>query len=161
MKKILCILLTFIFICSGCKKSSEVTCVTAGLSFNAEVKDENGISNYKVIISKNRETLIYETNNPGLKYKFSENKLILSYNNLSQSYIITELPKSNPLFLYSAFAKLNKEDKAVYKNKEYILIKKTDKFDYKIKVSNKGIPIEAEEKNNNLKVKIKNLSLIK
>lgn len=166
MKKILCFILCLcFFIPTGCnKKSSDVTAVTTGLSFTAEISYKNNTVSYSVTIFDNSDTEIKTLSDSlsGLCYTFSGETVTVSYNGLEYNIPISSLPEGIITdFLYSVFCTVKENNSAVMsENDEYYISDRNEKYSFKIYLGETGLPLKIEDSENGITAIIKNASII-
>ncbi len=164
MKKIVFLVLSSLIILSGCKNTSpEVTPVTTGLKFNAEITYLDKIYNYNVKIYENGNLEMSTDSVPKVKYFFSGDKITLNHNSISHETEISSLQSGLNLdFLYSVFKSLSKMNNKTNTNSENYYIKgDTGKYKYTCFFGMSGLPIKITEQDFGLNVAIKNVSITK
>ena len=165
MKKIVVfsLLLVFVLFC-GCNKiSSDVTAVTTGLSFTAEIEYVGFLSEYEVNITKDGSfdmTAIQPQSIKGMNIKLSDSKIKVDYNGLAYNTTLYELPQGIIVdFLYNAFSDIRLQEREVAKqNDEFFISGSTEKYNYKMILGASGLPIELIDKSG-IKVAIKNATV--
>lgn len=148
MKRALCLLLSLLIFCSGCGiKSSGVTAVTSGLSFDAKLIYAGEESIYTVNIEKNGTTEI--TLESGAAFTFSDDNYTVSYEGLSKTAKLSSLNKNLYVdFFYLLFKTLRENDYEVTSKDDRHLIEcGTSKYDFTLFIGQSGLPIEVNEKN--------------
>lgn len=147
----------------GCtKKSSDVTVVTTGLSFTAEIVfDSMEYSCITEIEESNKTVFTFLTPREikGLRVVFDKDKVNMEYdglthtlNNSSSKFIQLEL-------IYKIFKGLKRDGKKSKNDKkEFSLL--IDNSEYIIKVGQTGLPIEISNPSKKLFVNIKNATII-
>ncbi len=158
-------LLAFCIGCSGFIKSSDVTAITSGLSFTAEISHSDNTYIYDVTINKNGSTEMKPKNADstiGTDYLFDGNTVTYKYDNLEYSSKISAIPKSSYAdFIYTVLKETAKQkSKVKSKNNQYYLEGKTDKYDFLIYFGGSGLPLKIIDKNKNLSVILKNVVLL-
>lgn len=147
MKKTICLLFCVLLSFSGCtKKSPEVTPVTTGLRFNAQLKSSEQNLNCSVKIDANGNMTMKIDK---IEYLFSGNTVTLSYGEISHQTELSAFPKSTFAdLLYAVFNSISKSGKSVVSNGEkYYISNSTEKYDYTCFFAQTGIPLEIKEKN--------------
>jgi len=145
---------------TGCKKSSAVTAVTTGLSFNATISSHNSFIECDAVIDKNGSyefTVTAPEKAKGLKITYKGNK-VLSFNgleyNIDGNYEKYGILDKLYEILLSAENNKNKVNKI---DNSYILKGKTDEDDYEILLGESGIPIKITS--GNIEIAIKNATI--
>ena len=148
MKRTLCLLFSLLIFCSGCdSKSSGVTAVTSGLSFDAKLIFSGKETIYTVNIEKDGTT---ETVLPsGTVFTFSDDTYTVNYEGLSKNAKLSSLNKNLYVdFFYSLFKALRENDcKVTVKDERYLIECNTDKYDFTLFIGQSGLPIEVNERN--------------
>ena len=164
MKKFLYLILIFALFCSACKqKSSDVTVVTTGLSFTAAASYLDNQNSYSVIIGKNGNTKIGNSDNSeqNITYHFEGQKLEISYNDLLYKCNLSAIKEGSiPEIIYYAFI-CAKTEKVNFKNNEYFITCKNDKYKFKIYLGQTGLPIKITEQNFDVIINILNPTILK
>ena len=148
MKKALCLLFSLLIFCSGCdSKSSGVTAVTSGLSFDAKLIFSGKETIYTVNIEKDGTTEIILPS--GAVFVFSDNTYTVSYDGISKTADLSSLNKNLYVdFFYSLFKAVREKDcKVTAKDNRYLLECNTEKYDFTLFIGQSGLPIEVNEKN--------------
>lgn len=164
MKKLLSITISLFFIFSLCncnKESSDVTAVTTGLSFTAELsyKNQTFKYDYKIFKDGSAEALLH-LDKTETKIFFSENSIKYDFNNLEYTQSLNNLNENLIIdFIFSVMK--DASNKKVYTQNEYLCLEgKTDKYDYKMYLSEMGIPLKIEDKQKGIQVIITNQALL-
>ncbi len=147
MKKIICLIFIILLSFSGCaKKSPEVTPVTTGLKFNAQIISGEQKLNCSVKIDTNGNM---QMKTDQIEYLFSGNTVTLNYSDISHKTEISALPKNTYTdLLYIIFNSVSKSGKCVISDdKEYYISNSTDKYKYTCFFAETGVPLKIEEKN--------------
>ncbi len=159
MKKIILITFSFLLILSGCiKKSPEVTPVTTGLNFNAEISYLDNTYEYSVKIDENANLEMTDSSDNEIKYFFSGDKLTVSFGDISHETDISTL--NNGLIidlLYSVMNSIRKNGEDIISDgKNYYINGSTEKYKYTCFYGQTGLPIKITESNFAVTVIIKN-----
>ena len=166
MKKILylslCVLMIVLNI--GCtKKSSDVTAVTTGLSFTAEIicGDIELVCNAKLKDGKSEFIIISPEEIKDLCYIFEDENITMSYKGLEYK-VNCDLPETSALSLFCKILKNadKSKDKVTKKDDDFILSSSFDGNDYTIYLGESGLPIKVECKDKTLKAIIKNATIL-
>ena len=147
MKKIICLIFLILLSFSGCaKKSPEVTPVTTGLKFNAQITSGEQKLNCSVKIDANGNM---QMKIDQIEYLFSGNNVTINYADISHKTEISALPKNTYTdLLYIIFNSISKSGKSVISDdKQYYISNSTDKYEYTCFFAKTGIPLKIEEKN--------------
>lgn len=145
MKKLLYFLTLFslIVLNTGCQKSSEVTAVTSGLSFKAEIISDKNTTECNVTIPKDGSTEITVTKPKeisGLTISYNGNRTF-SYNGLKDK-VDGNLPvQSDTDLLYDIFSDAEKRE-IKKQNDAYFIKGKVAKTSYTMTLGGSGIPIK-------------------
>lgn len=167
MKKFFYLFLTFIMIFSntGCtNKSSEVTAVTTGLSFTAEIEygginitadtviNSDGVAEFKITFPEEIADLCYI---------FDQSSVKLTYRGLEYP-LNADLPETNALgLLYGFFQTADTmKDRVVLKDDSFILECTSNGSSCRLLLGQSGLPIELVSKDTGLSVTIKNAAII-
>ncbi|MBR4123475.1 MAG: hypothetical protein IKT93_03570 [Clostridia bacterium] len=147
MKKIICLIFLVLLSFSGCaKKSPEVTPVTTGLKFNAQITngEQNLNCSVKIDANGNMQMKIDQ-----IEYLFSGNTITINYADISHKTELSAFPKNTFAdFLYVIFNSVSKSGKDVITNdKEYYISNSTDKYEYTCFFAQTGLPLKITEKN--------------
>ena len=166
MKKIFCVFLALILflISSGCEnKAEQISAVTKGLSFNAEVTYNGSIFLYFVDIDQNLTTQIEALENgekSGFKTVFSDEGIVFKYNDLEYKTSSASLPDGIITdFIYSVFKNAEEATAIASDSGNASITDKTDKYSFVLTVGATGLPIKIEEKNFGISVIIKNAAI--
>lgn len=157
MKKIFCLFFCIILL-SGCnKKSSEVTAVTTGLSFDAIVVSEDTETEYNITISKKGEINAVCPSN-GISYKYNSDSLDITYKELTYSTDLSSVPEGFILdFINTVFKDCSKKS-PLNRNNQYFLKGNTENYNYTIYFGATGLPLKIETQN--LTITIKKTTII-
>ena len=165
MKKLVCLFFIFITVISnaGCsKKSSDVTAVTAGLSFTAEISfgdveieclaetDKNGNAEFTILAPEEIKEL---------RFSFRGDDIYSTYKGLEHKFS-TELPQTNAISSLYKILRNAAENKAsvIKKDDNYILKGSADDCNYTMYLGATGLPIKISC-DNGLCVIIKNATI--
>lgn len=166
MKKIFYSLFCILIIVTniGCtKKSSEVTAVTTGLSFTANITyDDIKLVCDGIINNGKSQFLISSPDNiKDLKYLFEDGSASINYKGLEYK-VNGELPENNAIsFLNNILADANKIKDSVTKTEEAFLISSDiGGKDYTIYLGQSGLPLKIISKDENFEAVIKNATLL-
>ncbi len=165
MKKIFtfCLAIIILFLTSGCKKSSDVTAVTTGLSFTAQINFRDQEIICDAIIDKNGETtltVVSPEKIKGLQYKYSDSEGSMGYSGLEHK-TSSDLQENVFCYIYKIFRSADKIKENVYIEKNIFFLKgENDIGSYKIHFGQSGLPIYVECKNISLYINIKNSKII-
>lgn len=145
MKRLLYFLILFslMVLNTGCKKSSEVTAVTSGLSFKAEIISDKNITECNVTIAKNGSTEITVTKPKeisGLTISYNGSRTF-SYNGLTDKFDGNLPIQSDTDLLYDIFSDAEKGE-VKKQNDTYFIKGKIDKTSYTMTLGGSGIPIK-------------------
>lgn len=166
MKKIfyslLCILILVTNI--GCnKKSSEVTAVTTGLSFTANITcgDIRLVCNSVINNEKSEFIVLSPENIKDLQYVFEGNSASINYKGIEYK-INGELPENNAIaVLNNILVDADKIKDEVTKTEEtYLISSDIGGKDYTIYLGQSGLPLKIICKDENFEVVIKNATLL-
>ena len=143
MKKLLIVGFMFVLLFSGCKKSPDVTLVTSGLEFTANVNISGEEYEYLVKVIT-PSYMIFETLIPqkikGTVTEIKDEEVKLIYGELTQKTELSSLDEnSHAVLIYNAF-KYSTENKVEFEENEYFITSKEEKF--KFYLSEIGIPLK-------------------
>lgn len=163
MKKIYYAIVTVLIILnlSGCKKSPDVTAVTSGLSFMAQINQDNSEIVCEVNIDKKGKG-IFTVSAPeqisGFSYIFADGECEVKYKEITQS--LNSMTESNIFYsINSVFEILRKNNiKSEYNDKLYVFSGKTEYGDFELITTQSGLPIKAEIED--IDVIFKNVAII-
>lgn len=164
MKIIILLVVSFLIFLSGCTNTCpEVTPVTTGLKFNAEISYLNNTYKSNVKIDENGNLEMSTDSAPQIKYFFSGDKITLTHNEISHETEISSLQNGLTLdFLYSVFKSLSKSGEKTLTDKDKYYIKyDTEKYKYTCFFGMSGLPIKITESNFGITVLIKDATIIK
>lgn len=160
MKKILCLLISVFFLCSCGAKSNNITPVTKGISFNADISYYNETYTVSVNIADNGDTEI-SYNSPkelsGLKIIYSGDQITADYNGIKYNTLQESLPQySASDIIYKAFS--HDYDTVYSKDDSYYVEYDCDGLNFKMYLGATGLPIKIESPY--LSAEIKNATII-
>ena len=165
MKKIFILVLCFTCFC-GCKvKSPNVTAVTTGLSFSAEMLIDGVKYKYDTEILQDGSIKMAATEPENIKdliISISQGKIKACYKGLEYNTDIGELPNGVVIdFLYCVFTDINSNNKKVsVKEDEFYIKGNTEKYDYTVAFGQSGLPLKIIDKSG-IDIIIKNACIIK
>lgn len=154
-----------VFSFSGCaEKRSNISPLTKGITFTAELTYYNECYESLVSVSQNGDMDI-EITAPdtikGLSFHFDESGVTAKYSGLEYKYDTKALPEGIVCTcLYNIFRDTQKPDAAVIADKDvYCILGNTGKTDYKMYVGATGLPISAEDEKSGFKADFKNVTI--
>ena len=146
MKKILCIVISLLFLCSCSSKTSNILPVTKGICFDAQISYYNEAYECKVNIAKNGDTEIAFLSPEtllGLKVTYSGNQITADYNGIKYTYLAENLPQfSVSDTIYKIFS--NTYDEISNKDDSYFVNYSNGDTEYKLYIGATGLPIKIE-----------------
>ena len=161
MKKILCLLILVLFLCSCNVKSSNITPVTKGICFDADLSYYNETYQIKALIKENGDTEITFTSPKelsGLKISYIGDQITSDYNGIKYTSPLKESPQySVSDIIYKIFSTVY--DNVITKDDSYYVESELDSLKYKLYIGATGLPIKIESPYFN--AKIKNATIIK
>lgn len=167
MKKIFCVFsaLILFLIPSGCgNKTEEISAVTKGISFNAEVTYNGNTFLYFVDIDQDFTTEIEYLENgkkSGFKTVFSDEKIVFKYKDLEYKTSSASLPDGIIAdLIYSVFKNAQETTAIAADSGNASITDQTDKYSFVLTVGATGLPIKIEEKNFGINVIIKNATIV-
>lgn len=146
MKKILCLLVSILFLCSCSKAKTNITPLTKGISFDATLSYYNENYEVSVIVAKNGNTEVL-FNSPkelkGLKVKYAGDQICAEYSGIKYTTLQEGLPQySVSDIIYKTFSE---EYSTVYSNDDkYYVEYENDSLDLKMYLGATGLPIKIE-----------------
>ncbi len=151
-----------IFSFSGCSSgSSNITPITKGIYFNAELEYYNEYFKAEVLVEQNGDMkMLFSSPNEinGLSYTFNGDEVTAEYLGLSYKTDISETSNGAvALKLYNALRDTQKEKNAVTAENDNFYIKGKD---YKLYLGATGLPISLKEDSGAL-VSFKNVTILK
>lgn len=164
MKKLIyCLVLASILVLNtGCKKSSDVTAVTTGLSFIAQISYEDSTMECSTVIKKDGATeitVIKPSDISGLTVSF-DGSTSLTYKGITHKLNGTLPTKNNINLIYDIFSNAqNLKSNVIKKGDGYILKGKTDFTNYEMLLGGSGLPIKITT-SDGIEIIIKNATLI-
>lgn len=166
MKKILLLILVFCVMFSnvGCsKKSSDVTLVTTGLSFTAEISyDSIKYSCFTEIFDSKKIVFTFE--NPdeikGFKVIIDNDKMSIEYAGLSHNSNDTFLEFTPFDMIYKIFKSATNNENLKFDKDKSMILSSVDSVDYTIKIGQTGMPIEIKCPSKRLLVLMKNCTIM-
>lgn len=165
MKKLYCAVFCILLGLSltGCKKSSDVTAVTTGLSFTAEIsaQDKNLICDGA--IDENGD-IIFTVTSPekikGLCYSFSGDSAQISFNGLT--YPLDTLPYENSFTaLKEIFSIVRKDEKNITSSNNSFFYSGECSFgEFRLFLGESGLPISASFSESGIEILFKNATIM-
>lgn len=166
MKKIIWVLsLTVLFLCACGENKADITPVTIGISFTAELTYYNECYEADVTVAKNGETDM-EITSPdtikGLVFHFNGEKITAKYAGLEYKTDFKALPESACCTkLYEILKDTFREDISVtLEGNSYYILRDSADLSYKLCLGATGLPISAEEKSSGFTVNFKNVTIL-
>lgn len=151
------------FLNTGCtKKSSDVTVVTTGLSFTAQIVfDSMEFTCFTEIQDSHKTvfTLVEPLEIEGLKVIFDKGKTSMEYDGLNHALSDTFLNITPFDLIYKIFMDASDNKDLKIKTDENMIFSSVDSADYTIKVGQTGLPIEIKCPFEKLSVIIKNCTI--
>lgn len=162
MRKILCLIIPVLLLCSCTTKAEKIKPITKGLKFTAQISFYNEQYECDTIIKQNGDTEISFLSPEdllGLKINYSVSGITTSYNGLEYNYDSESLPQySASDILYKIFSAeyhtVLEQDDNYYV--EYI----EDNLNYKMQIGETGLPIKIKEKSSRFEILIKKPTII-
>lgn len=147
MKKIFCFALIFLFTLCGCEtKTTKVQLVTTGISFTAEIKQNNNSCLFDVVIDKDSVMNITSCDDKNFKITFCGNNMTAFYENVEYTCPVSSIPSNlNFDFLYALFSDLTVGKSVVEKDDNYYIMSSNAKYDATLYITKSGIPLKVTE----------------
>lgn len=162
MKKTIYILICFAIFLTGCnQKSSEVTAVTTGLSFTAEITEKNSTYKCTAVIKPNGDTtfkILKPEKIKGLTFNFSKNSYSMEFLDL-KSNRPSQFDNTSLNLIYKAFLTANNKNEVTFEKDKFILNGNTENHNFIFTLGESGLPLSLEFPNNDLKIIFKNCSI--
>lgn len=166
MKKIISVLLLAVFFLCACgENKANITPVTRGISFTAELTYYNECCEANVTVAKNGETDM-EITSPdtikGLVFHFNGTEVTAKYAGLEYKTDFKALPESACFTkLYEILRDSFKEDISVTSEGDsYCISRDSSDISYKLYLGATGLPISAEEKSSGFTAYFKNVTIL-
>lgn len=155
MKKVLCLTVLLLFLCSCSTKAKNITPITKGICFESEISFYNEAYKCNVNILKNSDTEISFTSPQelaGLKINYSGKNVTVNYGGIEYTSVIEELPQfSTSNIIYKIFQ--NNYTQVLYEEDNYFVKCKQGDTEYKMYIGATGLPIEIKSPFFNAKIK--------
>ena len=149
MKRIICACICCLLLCSCGKNTARVTVVTRGISYTAHIfyYDKEYECDVKVDSGGKAEFLVTKPKNlKDFTLVFENGKITAKYKNLEFTPELSAMPQGSFLKeLYAVISFFENNSYTVYKHNETFYVKgKADTLDFKLKLSEAGLPLEVE-----------------
>ena len=162
MRKILCLILPILFLCSCATKTQNIKPVTKGIKFNAQISYYNEQYECDTTISPNGDTeisFLSPIDLKGLKITYSGNDITANYNGIEYIYNSKSMPQySASDIIYKIFA--FSYDTVIEQDDLYYVEYTGDNLNCKIQIGATGLPLKIEEKSSRFEILIKNATII-
>lgn len=166
MKKIISVLsLAVLFLCACGGEKINITPVTRGISFTAELTYYNECFRADVKVTKDGETDM-EITSPdtikGLMFHFNGDSVTAEYSGLEYKADFKSLPEGVCCAkLYEILKDTFNEDTTVtLEGDSYYIVRDSENLSYKLYLGATGLPISAEEKSTGFTVNFKNVTIL-
>lgn len=166
MKKLILVLFCLNLFCGLCacnQKSPDVTAVTTGLLFTAEIS----LNDYKecFFVKSEADGALYleccsDKNKTSNDYLFKNSTVTYIYKDLEYETEISSLPDSFIIDLIPVALNEIRGKELSYKNKKYFVKGNTEKYSFTVYCGASGLPIEIVEQNKGIKIKLGDIKVI-
>ncbi|MEE1239123.1 MAG: hypothetical protein UHO61_04285 [Acutalibacteraceae bacterium] len=167
MKKVISVLfLAVLFLCACGESKVNITPVTSGISFTAELTYYNECYEADVTVAKNGAADM-EITSPdtikGLTFHFGNDNVSAEYKGLEYKTDFSSMPECMCCAkLYEILRDTLKEYISVTSEGDsYCIFRESSDISYKLYLGATGLPISAEEKNSGFTVNFKNVTILK
>lgn len=169
MKKIISVLLLAalsLFLCACGGKKVNVTPVTRGISFTAELIYYNECCEAKVTVGENGQAdmeIISPDTIKGLTLHFDGGDVTAKYAGLEYKTDFSALPEGACCtYLYRILKDTFREDVSVtLEGENYCILRDSGDISYRLYLGGAGLPISAEDSQNGFAVNFKNVTILK
>lgn len=162
MRKILCLIVPVLLLCSCATKAEKIKPITKGLQFTAQINFYNEQYECDTIIKQNGDTeisFLTPEDLSGLKIIYSAGGVTTSYNGLEYKYDYGSLPQySASDILYKIFS--TEYDIVIEQDDNYYVEYIEDNLNCKMQIGATGLPIKIKEKSSRFEILIKNPTII-
>ena len=164
MKKIALLMLTFIFLLSGCSNAKTVTPITKGIEFTLNIDSGGAIYNVSSTID-NGGCLDATVNSPeaikGMKITSNSFETLSEYKNLKYTYNEDEFSGNNiVVMVYNILSSLENKQFPSKDGENCLITGKYSDENFDFIFSPSGLPIELNIESKDLKVLFKDVTII-
>lgn len=162
MKKVLVLLGFLIFFLAGCKTlSPDVTAVTTGLEFSAEVIADDKEYSLFVTVSQDGSISISDLSN-GATFSFENEQITVSFDGINHKTELSQNLENSVIgYIFSVLKSASlKKDEVYFKDGEYYIFDKADGFDYILYLGQTGLPLKLCDTEHNIRIDITNAAII-